>query len=348
MKYLYLRRLKVDKQEVFVNKLVMDKEVREDETMNMFIGYYEEMDHTDSYEKDLEDFINGRSDKVKTVISNIDDFGGYSFDYNYRVSLKQARTMTEEKRPFIVYKLGTKKEVENIDAIYHTALKMKIEDKSIQRLGFLMTDKKEKTIKLRKGNKKKFRGVIDEEFPIYKKRPFNTKKVGYIKLAESTPYKDIYVEVMEKQGYKWLLALFIIICSIGLFLKFGDTGDWQINWEKLTAFKTEEVIEQTEGQVKIGFNLSPTYRGSDGMIDLQIESEEVINITYKVKLFKADTKELLYESDKMMTGDGVSEIYVDKELGTGDVECYIEFDTYKNGMYIGTLSSYLTIKGVNN
>ena len=325
MKYLYLRRLKVDKQEVFVNKLVMDKEVREDETMNMFIGYYEEMDHTDSYEKDLEDFINGRSDKVKTVISNIDDFGGYSFDYNYRVSLKQARTMTEEKRPFIVYKLGTKKEVENIDAIYHTALKMKIEDKSIQRLGFLMTDKKEKTIKLRKGNKKKFRGVIDEEFPIYKKRPFNTKKVGYIKLAESTPYKDIYVEVVEKQGYKWLLALFIIICSIGLFLKFGDTGDWQINWEKLTAFKTEEVIEQTEGQVKIGFNLSPTYRGSDGMIDLQIESEEVINITYKVKLFKADTKELLYESDKMMTGAGVSEIYVDKELGTGDVPMYIPF-----------------------
>lgn len=352
MKYKFLRRLKVQKQEVIVDAIVMDQDIRKDEVMDMFIGCYEDMkfqgNNKVNNQTDYDDYVNNRGNMVKTVISNIDEFRDYNFDFDYRVSLKQARTMTEEKRPFVISKNGTKKEVEDIDTIYHTALKMKVEDKSIQRLGFLMTDKKEKTIKLGGRNKRKYRGIISGEYPIYKKRPFNTKKIGYIKLAESTPYKDLYVEVVEKRGCKWMLALLAIICSIGLFLKLSNFDDWQINWERLTAFKTEEVIEQKESQINISFNPAPSYSVADGKISLQLESEAVENVTYRVKVYMTDTNELLYKSDKISAGDGISEIYVNKDFDNGSCDCYIECDTYKNGIYMGTMSSSLVINIAND
>lgn len=352
MKYKYLRRLKVQKQELLVDALVMDEDIRKDEIADMFIGCYEDMKYKEqneaAYQSDFDDYVNNRGNIVKKVISNIDEFREYTFDYSHRVSLKQARTMTEDKRTFVVSKNGSKKEVEDIDTIYHTDLKMKIEDKSIQRLGFLIVDKKAKTVKLRSRNKRKFRGVIDGEYPIYKKKPFNSKKVGYIKLAESTAFKDLYVEVVEKRGYKWLLALLIVLGLIGLFLKFGNFEDWQINWEKLTAFKTEEVIEQKESQINISFNPAPSYSVADGKINMQLESEAVENVTYRVKLYVTDTKELLFKSEKIKAGDGISEIYVDKDFDSGSCDCYIECDTYKNGIYMGTMTSSLVINIVDD
>lgn len=352
MKYKFLRRLKVQKQEIIVDAIVMDEGIRKDEVMDMFISCYEDMKlqgkNKANNQMDYDDYVNNRGNMVKTVVSNIDDFRDYNFDFDYRVSLKQARTMTEDKRTFVVSKNGTKKEVEDIDTIYHTALKMKIEDKSIQRLGFLMVDKKEKTVKLRGRNKRKYKGVIAGEYPIYKKRPFNTKKIGYIKLAESTAYKDLYVEVVENRGCKWLLALLIILGLNSLFLKFGDFGDWHINWEKLTAYKTEEVIEQKESQINISFNPAPSYSVAEGKINIQLESEAVENVTYRVKLFISDSNELIYQSEKIRAGDGISEIYVDKDFDSGSCDCYIECDTYKNGIYMGTMTSSLVVNIVNN
>ena len=72
--------------------------------------------------------------------------------------------------------------VEEIDNIYHTSPKMKISDKSVQRLGFVIADKQLKQFKLKDKKKKHYKGVVDGEYLILKKKPFNTRKIGYIKL----------------------------------------------------------------------------------------------------------------------------------------------------------------------
>lgn len=214
MKSLFLRSVKVIEHTEEVENIVITEDSEGNEVIDPFLGWYDDyesdnvqqeisniMDTTGFDMSDYEEFKNEHSSTITKIIKNTDGFNAYSFDYSFKVTAKQARTMIEEKRPFIILKLGKKRNlVEEIDNIYHTSPKMKIEDKSIQRLGFVIADEKQRQFKLKDKNKAHYKGVIDGEYLILKKKPFNSKKVGYIKLQESTQQKDLYVEVITNRG----------------------------------------------------------------------------------------------------------------------------------------------------
>ena len=355
MKALFLRSVKPEEHEETVENIVLTKDEQGNDTIDPFEGWYDDYD-SDSTQAEIEEtkaatgfdlsdydeYVNGHSSTITRNIKNTDGFNHYSFDYDFSVTHKQARTMTEEKRPFVVAKNGKKKSIaEEIDTIYHPAVKMKIEDKSVQRLGFVLADDKAKQFKLKDKKKKNFKGIISDEYLILKKKPFNTKKVGYIKLQESTETKNLYVEVVQGRGYGWLIAFLGILCVLGLIIFTRDYKDWHFNLDGLTIYKTKEVTEYKESELEISLNATPVLK--DGYVNLNLSSEPVDGITYIARLY-TEENELVYESEELKAGEEVDKIELITELLVGEHECTLICETYRNGNYLGTLESNLVLQ----
>jgi len=357
MKTLFLRGVKITESTKATDNTINNEVSQSNEAADMWSDWYDDYDTVNesvSVQTDIEE--NGESNDItgfnfsdydnskKKIFKNTDGFKPYSFDYEYLVTHKQARTMIEEKRPFIVSKLGTKRNVvEDTDNIYHTVPKMKIEDKSIQRLGFVLADEKVTKFRLKDKKKKRYKGVINDEYLILKKKPFNTKKIGYIKLQESTRQKDLYVEVITNRGYKWLAALLLILGLTGLYINTKDWEGWHINLDKLRIYKTEEITEYKESELVISLNGTPVLK--NGFININLSSEYTENITY-VALLYDENNNLIYESDEINAGEGISKIEETELKGimtTGEHECILICESYRNNNYIGSVESDLVL-----
>lgn len=358
MKSLFLRTVRIEQHTQKVENVVLTSDEKGNTGVDMFVGWYDDYE-SNSVQQEIEDikestgfdasdyegYKNEHSSTVEKIIKNTDGFKPYNFDYKFKVSAKQARTSIEEKRPFIVSKLGTKRGiVEDIDNIYHTSPKMKITDKSVQRIGFVIADKQMKQFTLKDKKKGKYKGVIDDGYLILKKKPFNTRKIGYIKLQESTQQKDLYVEVVQNRGYKWLAALLIILGLAGLFIYTRDYTDWHFNMDGLTVYKTQEVIEYQESELVISLNGTPVLK--DGKVNFNLSSEPADGITYIARLYD-ENNNLIYESEEINAGSGLSRIELQGELAVGEHECTLICESYRNGNYLGTVESdlVLNVKG---
>lgn len=340
MKYLFLRSVKVqehieEKEEHSVQErnTICEIDLEED-----IAGEYSGTGFDDDiYEQNTDSNNKGQS----VIISNIDDFRKYSISFDNMVTHKEARTSIEEKRPFIVAKRGKKKSfAEDIDTIYKTLPKMKIADKNVQRIGFIVAEEKARSFKLKKKNK--YAGVINEEFLISRRKGFNQKKVGYLQLMESTASKDLYVEVTTNRGYKWLAILIIIISLLGAFIALKDWDGWHLAKKGLTLYKTEEIIEYKESALNISLNATPVLK--DGNVNINLSSEQAEGITFIARLYLVDTEELIYESKEMQAGEGVAKIEISTELEVGEHKCNLVCESYKNGNYLGTVESSLLLK----
>lgn len=293
-----------------------------------------------TYEDDAPE---GFGDEVYEKDNSIKDYDRYNFDIENVISQKEARTMIEEKRPFIVSKVGKRKVLESKDIVYHTTPKMKINamgNKGIVRLGYIIADQQPKKIKVKR-DIKRYKGIIENEFMILKKRPINTKKIGYLKLDESTDSEDIYVEVVTSHGVKWVLALCGIIgvlCLVGFTMK---NNDWHLNMNGLTIYKTEERIDYTESELKISLNATPVLK--DGKVNLKLTSEKVDGISYIPTIYDEKNR-ILWEGEELQAGDGVDFITPEVELGVGEYDCTLKCESYRNGSFLGVVESGFVLK----
>lgn len=293
-----------------------------------------------TYEDDAPE---GFGDDVYEKDNSIKDYDRYNFDIENVISQKEARTMIEEKRPFIVSKVGERKVLEYKDIVYHTTPKMKINtmgNKGIVRLGYILADQQPKKIKVKR-DLKKYKGIVENEFMILKKRPINTKKIGYLKLDESTDSEDIYVEVVTSRGIKWMLALcgiLGVLCLVGFTMK---NNDWHMNINGLTIYKTEERIDYTESELKISLNATPVLK--DGKVNLKLTSEKVDGISYIPTIYDEKNR-ILWEGEELQAGDGVDFITPEVELGVGEYDCTLKCESYRNGSFLGIVESDFVLK----
>lgn len=352
MKQLFLRSVRIEEHTEERENIVYKENEQGEAELDMFEGWYDDYDshevkldnirteHATGFNmEDYESEVNKHTSTVKTTISNIDGFRKYSLDTECVVTHKEARTAIEEKRPFIVAKRGKKLGMaEEVDTIYKTLPKMKISNKNVQRIGFLIADERATQCKLK--DKKKYRGIANDEFLITKKKGFNQKKIGYLPLEETTATKDLYVEVTTNRGYKWLIVLLLIICLICLFIATRDLADWHFNKNGLTFYKTKEITEFEENELSISLNATPFLKS--GSVNLNLSSEYAEGVTYVARLYDENSN-LIYESEELKAGEGISKIELLKDLSIGKHECALICESFKNENYLGTIESSLTL-----
>ncbi|MBD5508842.1 MAG: hypothetical protein HDR05_12565 [Lachnospiraceae bacterium] len=336
MKQLFLRSIKV-KEQTSKRKDSQSEADRSDVVPNTSESEYDLGFDLEDYEQETDK----QTEQNNTELSSIEGLKSYSLSFDNIVTYKEARTSIEEKRPFIVAKRGKKASVtEDIDTIYKTSTKMKI-SKNSQRVGFIVADSKPKKVTLNNKNRNKFKGIVNNEFLITKKKKFNHKKVGYLPLIESTADKELFVEVITNRGYTWLVAISLIMCLLGLIINTKDFDGWHFKKDNLVFYKTKEITEYKENELQVSLNATPVL--SNGEININLESEKVDGITYVAKLYD-ENKNLVFKSDTIEAGEGIEKISLNKEIGAGEYEYKLICETYKNGGYIGEVESDIIIK----
>lgn len=157
---------------------------------------------------------------------NTDEFIQYSIDFNNKVSAKEARTSIESRLPFIVDKADFKSftdqrtskknkrsaVIRETDSIYKPVVKMRKSGEqnefnitSSERVGFITvqsTPQLDKNFNTKQSQQRpksatkkldRIAGILNEKFIITKRKPFNTKKIGYlpVNLSEIQPLETI-------------------------------------------------------------------------------------------------------------------------------------------------------------
>lgn len=346
MKTLFFREVKVEQHTELKDNIVYKTDNEGNQYIDPFEGWYDD-DRVEDRGMFLgEDYKNSaQRSKVEIAVTNIDNFNSYTIDTDYVVEHKVARTSVEEKRPFIVYKSGEKgSKLEEVDTIYRTDIKMPISDKRVQRVGYVIADEAKKTTRLRKNekkNKKKYAGVVNERTLIYRKKKFNYKKIGYIKLMECTDNRDLFVEVIANRGYKWLAAIFLIICLALLILNNKNFSNMHFDLDNLRLFKSQENTEIGESQLEVSLNAKPVVK--NGSCNIYLSSIENKGVTYIAKLFNEDNV-LIWESEEISAGQGVDTIHIQEDLQVGSHQCLLKCDTYRDNKFIGTVQSEITLE----
>lgn len=355
MKQLFLQSVNIHEHTEERDNIIYTKNKQGELEVDLFNGWYDDYNDPSVIEEykemnektgfngfDYEDEINQHKSKVEVIISNIDGFRKYNINSDCIVSHKEARTSIEETRPFIVAKRGKKLGIaEEIDTIYRSLPKMKITNKSCQRIGFVQADERAKTFELKNRTKDKFRGILNDEFMIAKKKGFNQKKIGYIPLKESTATKDLYVEVTTDRGYKWLAVILIILCILVGVISFGGLSDWNFDTRGLTLYKTAETVDYKASEIAISLNATPVLR--DGMININLTSEKQEGIDFIAYLYD-ENDTLLYESDRLHAGDSISKIQIYNDISLGRHNCKIICESYRADNYLGTIKSDIVLE----
>ena len=346
MKTLFLREVKVTEHTELQENIVYRVDSEGNQYIDPFEGWYDNDTVEDRGSFLGEDYKkSAQRSKIEVLVRNIDIFNKYTIDTDYVVEHKVARTSVEEKRPFIVYKSGEKvNKLEDVDIIYKTDIKMPIINKRVQRVGYVIADETKKTIKLSKKenkNKDRYSGVINDRALIYKKKKMNHKKIGYMKLLESTQDKDLFVEVIANRGYKWLAALFMIMCLTLLIVNNKNYDNWHFNFDNFRLFKSQEATEIEQSQLAISLNVSPVVE--NGSCNLYLSSVENEGITYIAKLYNED-KTKIWESERISAGQGIDTIRIQEDLQVGNYKCILKCDTYKGNKYLGTVESQITLE----
>lgn len=369
---------------------------------------------------------------------NIDEFIQYSIDFNNKVSAKEARTSIESRLPFIVDKAdfksftdqrASKKNkksavIRETDSIYKPVVKMRKSGEqnefnitSSERVGFInvqSTPQLDKNFNTKQSQQRpksitkkldRIAGILNEKFIITKRKPFNTKKIGYlpVNLSEIQPldYIDIeateqveatgqalnknqtayydrlciqkklleheqernqtepiqrYVEIVESRGigrFVYLAALIIVILFVLNTFKNSDLGkNWSLNG--LNIIKTQEQTIETETNIELTMNATPTLE--ENKLNLNLTSQSVDNISFTVEIIDNETKERVYSTEEQLpSGSSIDTIEINSSLydnnteeslyRTATVRCKTyKGDNSKGEKYIGEIEQAIEIK----
>lgn len=371
---------------------------------------------------------------------NIDEFIQYSIDFNNKVSAKEARTSIESRLPFIVDKADFKSftdqrtskknkksaVIRETDSIYKPVVKMRKSGEqnefnitSSERVGFITvqsTPQLDKNFNIKPSQQRpksitkkldRIAGILNEKFIITKRKPFNTKKIGYlpVNLSEIQPldYIDIevteqveatgqalnknqtayydrlciqkklleheqerdqtepiqrYVEIVESRGigrFVYLAAIIIVLWFVLNTFKNSDLGkNWSL--DGLNIIKTQEQTIETETNIELTMNATPTLE--ENKLNLNLTSQSVENISFTVEIIDNETGERVYSTEAQLpSGSSIDIIEINSSLYDNNTEeslyrtATVRCKTYKGdnrgdngGKYIGEVEQTIEIK----
>lgn len=270
----------------------------------------------------------------------------YNLDTKGLVTLKAARMSKEAKAPFAIIKNRDKKaRATEFDDIYEMNSKIKYSEyKQGMRLGFIRAADDFQYDNCNVSDERKIVGVANDRFPIHKKKGFNQKKVGYIKLAENTDTKEYYVEVTKSRGVLWMILWALIIVALVLLLNNLNMGGWQFDLDNLNFYKTE--VEEIYTVDQLGITHRAEAALKDGQVGLELMSDTVEGLEYQIRIYDTqdETGEPIYESGILKAGTAMPTIEISKAMSTGEHTCRIECDVYRDtGVYIGQFTSQFNL-----
>lgn len=298
----------------------------------------------------FDDLLYGDSRVMEQEVKNTDLFDKYTISSEQYMTLKEARVSKEIKTPFSVIKGQTKtSKVTEYDNIYRTDKKIKYKQyRQGFRLGFIRgaDNFRYSNINLKKDSE--LVGMLNEEIPIRKKKGFNQKTVGFMKLSEGTDYKDYFVEVTKSRGILWMIVTALIVAALLILLHGHDWSGWHFNLDGLTAYKTI-TTELTKEEVLMDINHRASVDLEENKLNIDLKSNEVTNRQFKIKIYVGNDTDgvLIYESGMMEAGESLETIEIREEenLEAGNYNCTIICDVYKgSGGYLGSLESYFTMR----
>lgn len=326
----------VDGQDEEAESSVPSETTPSEATPNFDVGMYDE-DYRDHSHTNVQ---------VKNTDSLTDR---YNFDSNYMVTLKAAKLSGKVKAPYIVMKTMDKSsEVKEIDTIYKTDAKLKYNEyKQNVILGFILGDDAFRTIQFNPKHMDKYVGTVNEDFPIFKKKPFNSKRVGYIKLSENNPNEDYYLAVVKKRK-PFAFVPYIVAALVTLIIltqtNWGMIGEGlkkDIEHLKNIGSTVTEVMTVHDWSV---YHESKAVVGSDGTVVLNIKTSEFLNTHYKVFMYIDDAE--IYASEELESGASLDSINVPilNNLESGEYTCKLVCKLYETvGIPILEVSNFMTI-----
>ena len=168
-----------------------------------------------------------------------------------------------------------------------------------------------------------------------------------------------YVEIIEDKGisrFIYIIALFIIICFIiNTLLHSSLANDW--SRDGLNLIKTEEQTIETETNIAISINTTPIMK--KGKLNINLSSEKVEGMTYKIEIIDKESQEIIYQSNEQLeSGVSISEIEIDKSKLSKSMkrvyfnntdeniyrEAIVRCETYKNNKLLGEIEQLIQIK----
>lgn len=390
----------VEQQTVQQESSIENSPANEDNEMDMFMSLYENNAGAEEI-KEANEMYNSyaeedfyKSNKPQEY-KNTDLYIKYEINREMLVTAKEARTTTENKQKFLVSKAPVtfndlekqkkqKKQkkhnsiITEQDSIYKMSAKMRKsgltnqdQSKPIERIGFIVvantTSQQLSPQQLQKQTQQnKIIGMLEDNKPILKNKPFNSRKLGYlpVNISDTQPlthnraqtYENTqqFVEVVEQRDLKWLVLIIFFFFLLAALLKTQDPADWKFNLSNLTLFKTEEQTHTQESSLQLSLNVSPTLKEEDkeqnkyslniNLSSPQIENE---NITYNAVLTTLDSNPtVIWSQDNISAGETIEQITVDltpDQTSNQTIPCSLKVTIYKNGRYIGEMESSLTI-----
>lgn len=246
-----------------------------------------------------------------TVVSkNIDSLRHFTLDASYLVPYKVAKYGGKTKSPYVILKnKNTKNQAVEIDNIYRTDRKLNTKDKQSEVIGYIEGSNEFKYVKYKETQKKKYIGVLNEEYPIMTKRPFNSKTLGYIKLDDNHD-EGHYVEVIRKRHTGVLFSAIVIFTSICIIMS-------MINWQAIQDWRIDhtvidQVIETIDTLIvpkRINFQHLSETTYHDGQVKINLKTEGNSELKYKAILYM-DGEHKIYESNIMDANSSIEIIPV--------------------------------------
>lgn len=267
----------------------------------------------------------------------------YSINTKCLISLKAARVSKEIGTPFAVAKWNRKeKRISELDNIYTLSKKIKYNEyKQGIRIGFLRSSDSFQYDHCNIHDPNQVVGVVNDIFPIRKRKGLTQRKVGYLKLNESTDTKEFYVEVTKTRNMLWLILYALIIAAIVLCLHSFISSGWSLDWDNLSFSKT--AISEVDVVNELGIMHQGEVILKDGQAAIGLIGNSASGVSYKVEIYEAATNEALYESSIIAANEGLQVIEVTKPLSPGRHPCDLICEAYKDGSYLGQIQSQLVL-----
>ena len=252
-----------------------------------------------------------------------EDESYYSFDIepSHYIDVEEALTSIESRLPAVVLK--TSKNNSNItddDYVFKLLPKMKSRWNEVKRVGYLHVSKHYKPLNINMD--KEAVGVIGRDYPILKKKGFNTEKLGYLKL--NNKQADEFIEVVISRGYRRFILLFIIIAFLSLIPRMMPEN---INFDNFNIYQLITEMEYNIHDVEIKHISEAKVFNREINIKLKIEGSD--DYKYKIIIKSKETNQSLYESPIIPTAGSIDTIELDRLPDTkGTHQCDIICEVY--------------------
>lgn len=261
-------------------------------------------------------------------------------DKEFRVSRKEALTSVEIKSPFVVGKKNSKKTcIEDDDVLYKTVPKISFrEGRRAKVIGYVRADKK---VKKRKVHEKNIIGMLNYEFPVYKKEGFNRDLVGYIKSESDNLEYDTYIKVSKSNlGKKIMIFILMILLAFGISrIKLPEGWDF----ENMTLFLTEQNIIHSNINVSLVHDEVMIVDDTGVQFNIQLSGEEDLEAEFIIQ----DGDTVLCQSNHIPieeAGNNTNWICITNKGDKGKYNCTMITKIYKADKYIGELKSEFELR----